>query len=392
MIRIAFPFIRKSVWAGGYNYLLNLFLVISLHKSKKIQPVLFYGTDVTKNELIEFKKIKIIKFVQSPLMNKSRYFFSLTKCILFGSDNKIKSLFEKYKIDVVFENAYFFGKNLDIPVIVWIPDFQHRALPHLFSWISWWKREIGFRLQFSSGRSIMISSLDAKKLYNQYYPKKSNPINLVRFAIQLKKYSSISSLKLLKKKYSLPSKFFYMPNQFWKHKNHDLVLNSLISLRKKKHKIVVVSSGSYLSKNNANYFKNFYNKLLKNKLEDMFIILGLIPYKDVLSLIIASKAVLNPSLYEGRSTTVEESLALKAPLILSDIKIHKEQAQNKAEFFNYKNSNDLANSLLSIWNKKSKKIILNKKLLNSNSTRVKIFSEDFDTAVRTTINYFNQKI
>ena len=391
MLRIAIPFIRKSLWAGGYNYLLNLCYVISLHRSKEFQLIIFYGTDISKKELSDFFKIKNIKFVQSSLMNKSKIFTLITKIILFKFKKKTKFLFKKNNIDIVFENANFFGNNIDIPVISWIPDFQHRALPHLFSWFSWWKREVGFRLQFACGRSIMLSSLDAKKALDHYYPNLTNPINIVRFAIQLKKIPSISFINSIKKKYFLPENYFYMPNQFWKHKNHDLVLQSLLSLKKKGHNVVVVSSGCQVDQKNPNYFNDFKKKLIRNKLDDIFIVLGLIPYKEVLSLMIGSKAVLNPSLYEGRSTTVEESLALKIPLILSDIKIHREQVKNKAQFFNSKKSNSLSKVLLKIWNKKNNKNILNKNLLNSNLKRIKIFHDDFASLVEKTLNFYEKK-
>jgi len=388
MIRIAFPFIRKSVWAGGHNYLLNLLFIISLYRSKELQPVLFCGRDVPKNELNNFVKIKNVIIIRSSLMNRSKFYFSLIKSILFGSDKKIKLLFKKYKIDVIFENAYFFGKDIDIPVVAWIPDLQHRALPSLFSRVSWWKREIGFSFQFTYGRSIILSSLDAKREFSKYYPKLKNSINLVRFAILPRNIPSVFFIKSVKKIYSLPDKYFYMPNQFWKHKNHELVLKSLISLKKKGYKVVIVSSGKLENQSYFNYFTEFYKKLRKNKLDDMFIVLGLIPYQHVLALMMGSIAVLNPSLYEGRSTTVEESLALKVPLILSDIKIHKEQANNKAKFFNPKNSTSLEKVLLVTWNKKKKELILKKNLLILNSKRIKIFSNDFATSIKNTINFY----
>ena len=61
-------------------------------------------------------------------------------------------------IDVAFEPAQFYGNRFPIPVISWIPDFQHRHLPHLFSRSAWWRRDIGFRLQASGNRTIMLSS------------------------------------------------------------------------------------------------------------------------------------------------------------------------------------------------------------------------------------------
>lgn len=390
MIRIAFPFIEKNVWAGGYNYLLNLFYVISLNKSKKFQPILFYGTDINKEDLNSFLKIKNIKCIETSLFNKSRYLISLMNSLIFGSDKKLKLLFNKHKIDVVFENANFFGKNLNIPAIAWIPDFQHKELSHLFSFLSWWKREIGFRTQISSGRTIMLSSTHSQSTFKKYYPKTNNLTCLVRFAVLPKNIPSISYVKSVLKLYSLPDKYFYMPNQFWRHKNHMLVLQALIFLKEKGHKIVIVSSGKQIIEKDQNYFKSFYKKLTKNNLGDIFILLGSIPYEHVLALMIGSKAVLNPSLYEGRSTTVEESLALSLPLILSDIKIHKEQAEGSANFFSCKDFKSLSKVLIKVWNDKKKNRIFNKNLHNLNSLRVKLFSDDFDKLITNSIKFYKK--
>ena len=82
---------------------------------------------------------------------------------------------------------------------------------------------------------------------------------------------------------------------------------------------------------------------------------------------------------------------MKIPLILSDIKIHREQVKNKAQFFNSKKSNSLSKVLLKIWNKKNNKNILNKNLLNSNLKRIKIFHDDFASLVEKTLNFYEKK-
>ena len=46
----------------------------------------------------------------------------------------------------------------------------------------------------------------------------------------------------------------------------------------------------------------------------------------------ASVALLNPSHFEGWSTTVEEARALGVPMLLSDLDVHLEQAQGIARF------------------------------------------------------------
>lgn len=70
-----------------------------------------------------------------------------------------------------------------------------------------------------------------------------------------------------------------------------------------------------------------------------------LPYADVLGLMRTAVAVINPSLMEGWSTTVEEAKSLGAPLILSDIPVHREQASTIADFFDAQSPASLAQVL-----------------------------------------------
>ena len=63
-----------------------------------------------------------------------------------------------------------------------------------------------------------------------------------------------------------------------------------------------------------------------------FLHLGLVPYEDVFGLNASAEALINPSLFEGWSTTVEEAKALGTRMLLSDISLHREQAPD-AMFF-----------------------------------------------------------
>ncbi len=78
---------------------------------------------------------------------------------------------------------------------------------------------------------------------------------------------------------------------------------------------------------------------------DQFIAPGLIPYADLIDLMYASAALLNPSLYEGWSTTVEEARSAGVPMLLSDLDVHKEQAGGQAEYFAARDVDSLANLL-----------------------------------------------
>ena len=78
---------------------------------------------------------------------------------------------------------------------------------------------------------------------------------------------------------------------------------------------------------------NFLKKFIdKNNIKNYVKILGNITYNDVVNLIIHSKGLINPSNYEGWSTSVEEAKLYDVPIILSDIDTHKEQIKNQNYF------------------------------------------------------------
>ena len=78
----------------------------------------------------------------------------------------------------------------------------------------------------------------------------------------------------------------------------------------------------------------------------MFRILGVVPYPELISLVYHSIAIINPSLFEGWSTTVEEAKSLGKTLILSDLNVHREQNPQRAVYFNPDSPERLASILL----------------------------------------------
>jgi hypothetical protein len=55
-----------------------------------------------------------------------------------------------------------------------------------------------------------------------------------------------------------------------------------------------------------------------------------------------SLAIIQPSLFEGWSTVVEDAKALNKWILLSDIAVHREQIKENVDFFNPKKPIELA--------------------------------------------------
>ena len=377
MIRIAFTPNNSQNWTGGYNYLLNLVKVVTEQRAADINPVLFFGTDMNPKHTTPFRSITGVEIVTSPHLNCSRRKVSLLRSLMLGADPGIRRLFHENCIDVVFENAQFHGVGIGIPTIAWFPDFQHRELPHLFSHTAWWKRELGFRVQIAAGRSIMLSSNDARDACERFYPATVGRTQVVRFAVSSPYRPNASEIARVREIYSLPTRYFYLPNQFWQHKNHLLVIETLTLLKEHHPDIVVVASGKQLDPYKPDYFSKFLSRLEEAGVKDQFYLLGLIPYEHIGPLMVGSVAMINPSLFEGWSTTVEEARAHQVPMILSDLPVHKEQAGDIARFFDRKSAKSLADELLWAWQKQP---TIKESLTytgNSNSDSIKRFADNF---------------
>ena len=100
------------------------------------------------------------------------------------------------------------------------------------------------------------------------------------------------------------------------------------------------------------------NMIKSYNLEPNFIYLGVVPYLDVMSLIYNSCAVINPSFFEGWSSTVQQADAYNKILIISKIDVHIEQNPSKVIFFNPNNADSLKKILINF--NQIKKILLKK--------------------------------
>jgi hypothetical protein len=57
-------------------------------------------------------------------------------------------------------------------------------------------------------------------------------------------------------------------------------------------------------------------------------------------------AIIQPSLFEGWSSVVEDAKSMNQNLIVSSLNVHKEQLGNQAYYFNPNNENELINQII----------------------------------------------
>jgi glycosyltransferase involved in cell wall biosynthesis len=345
-LRLAFTYISRRAWAGGYNYLTNLFASLDTHQKGQFTPVLFAETAADQRELAELARQRSVEVICSNAFDRTPG--RLAAAVFTGLDRAAVDEFRRHRIDAVVETARFFGWRLPYPTIAWFPDLQHRRLPHMFSFAARCRRELGLRTQIASGRVIMLSSEDARHDCDRFYPSLKNRTRVVRFAsYPPAELLSVEPMQVLEE-YGLPRCFFYLPNQFWKHKNHQVVIDALDILRRRGPNVVVAASGSSQNSLDGNYFASLMKQIEQRGIQANFRYLGMIPMGHVYALLRSSAALINPSSFEGWSTTVEEAKSFGTPMILSDIGVHREQTAGGARYFGLDDPFTLADHLTAV--------------------------------------------
>jgi glycosyltransferase involved in cell wall biosynthesis len=233
--------------------------------------------------------------------------------------------FRTRRVDAVFEAGEYFGARFPYPILTWVADFQSHHLPDMFGRAARWRTYLGRHLQLLGPRTILLSSEDAKRDCARFYPASAGRTVVVPFAV-LPRARPLPDPEL-PARYGLPRRFFYLPNQFWKHKNHRLVIEALPRALNARPDLVVAASGSAVEHRH----------------------LGRIPSDDVVALMELSVALVNPSLFEGWSTTVEEAKSLGVPMVLSALRVHEEQAGTEARYFDPHSAESAAEAFIAAW-------------------------------------------
>lgn len=346
-IRIAFHLRDHVGWTAGIVYLGTL-----LQALKETNPddwsigLLGRNGDLSKNlSLLELADDVI---ASQPIERwTSAWVIHSLGSRIFHRNVVDDQLLKKHGIDVVaFGEA---PEGSKIPALGWIADFQHLHFPEFFSDRELQDRNLAFsRLAERSARVILISE-SARRDFEGFVPQWADkarvlhPLTVIPDAVYNSDPDSVCTL------YHLPRKFVFLPNQFWKHKNHIAVFQAVKILKEKGLSVSLVCSGYSGDYRHSTLFSELLLEISRLDIRDQVALLGVLPRDHVFQLMRRSICVVNPSQFEGYGMTVDEAQSLGKPMLLSDIPAHREQNPAGAVFFDALNSEELAEKMENIW-------------------------------------------
>ncbi|MGI2035366.1 glycosyltransferase family 4 protein [Rhizobium panacihumi] len=338
--RIIIPFNYDEGWTGGNYYISNLVASLSLLADDRQPDVMILSHSQNSFEfIVETSGYKRIKWISSLMMNGvdgglSRRLRLMSK--LLPSFLKPKPAF-----DAIF--PFPIDTKERARTICWIPDLQERALPNLFSEEELKYRAAQHQYYIDNFEHILFSSQNALADFERYYPGSRNTKHVMPFAVAPAPVSQNPHEVL--QRLEIPQAFFYCPNQFWIHKNHKIVIDAVHQLAQEGVAVTVAFSGKELDRRDPEHVNNLKARVAALGLEQQIRFLGFISKEDQYALIETALALLQPSLFEGWSTVIEEAKSKSQFVLASDLGVHREQLQQNADFFDPHDASDLAQAL-----------------------------------------------
>lgn len=331
-------------WLGGLNYLRNLLTAVCSSERRRIEPVLLAHPEVDKNSLNGFPELEVIR---TPLV-AHRHPLRLASRLLYSRmerDFALDTLLKKHRVDVL-SHATVTGMRSKVASLGWIPDFQHLRMPQYFTHEEVRVRNRQFRRLIDGSQRIILSSHDTERDFATFAPDAIAKTKVLHFVSCLSSVSSVLPREQLLMRHGVDRLYFHLPNQFWTHKNHAVVIDALGILKKRDINVLVLATGKTADHRDPLHFERLMARAKHLGVSQNFRALGVVPLSELQSLMLNAIALINPSNFEGWSTTVEESKSLGLPIVLSDIPVHIEQAPPLGRYFKAGSAEDLADALV----------------------------------------------
>ena len=348
MVRVGFVFeFLEPGWLGGFSYYRNLLGALRSLPGRRIETVIFTGRRIDANRLAEFPAADI---VHSSFLDARDPLCILRKLWVLATarDIFLERLLTRSRIDILSHSGYL-GHRAKIPAVGWIPDFQYKYFPEYFSPLQRTLRHLKYRRMCELCACVLLSSVAAKKDLERFIPDRRAASRVIRFVPSIPHDPAPSKREEIARRFGFSGPYFLVPNQFWAHKNHPVLIEALRILKSQGRMVLVLATGSTTDGRKPGYFSSLMASAQRSGVLDCFRVLGIVPYRDLVGLMRNAVSLINPSLFEGWSTTVEEAKALGKRIILSDIPVHREQDPERGVYFPPDDPHLLAQAMWQLW-------------------------------------------
>jgi len=261
-------------------------------------------------------------------------------------------LFQTEKPDIWFCPLIFaVPPDVDIPLVITIPDLQHEHFPQFFSDHDLAIRAMAYPYGARAATAIIgISDFTAQEIQTFYKP---DPKRVFAIPLALDDREKLTpdvaqqSADQVRATYDLPNEFLYFPANGWIHKNHEKLIHALAILNET-YPIQLIMTGSEFD-----LFNRIQPLIDQYHLKDKVRHLGYVKRHEIPGLFAAATALVFPSLFEGFGLPVLEAMALGTPVACSRIGSLPDLAGDTVSYFDPTSEQDIAQTILALLKNKT---------------------------------------
>lgn len=338
-LRLGIIFKFNPVWMGGIIYVLNLIRTLNfLNEEEKPEIFLFYKDELKSfADKIDYPFLHLIKW-PFPTVAKGYIQSWITRKNIFVSD-----ILKNYELDGIYPlHDYPVKTRSKTKLVSWYADLQHEYYPEFFSRRKRMERTARIKFILKNSDDLVVSSQAVADDFKKFFRLRDKmKIHVYHFVSVIEDIDKLD-IEEIRNKYGLPEDYYMISNQFHKHKNHRVLLQSMALLKQGGKEIHMAMTGRFPDASHSSYMKELHSIIADNNLKPHISLLGVIPRNEQLLLMKHSRAVIQPSLFEGWSTVIEDAISLQVPVIAANIAVNIEQLGSKGNYFDPHNDAELA--------------------------------------------------
>lgn len=335
MKNILFEAIGGEQWIGGLYHSVNIIFSILQNEAITSRYRVILVTEEKNKPLFRpfEKKVKIIPI---------KYVCCLDRRL------KLLSVCLKYHCKYVFHGFGNYYRLFGITMIRWIPDFQHNHLPEFFTEKEITQRNKIYQRVAGEREPLVLSSNDSFRDFCSFYPGEKDNIFVVPFVSYVEPVlSNLTEEKeqTVLDRYNMTGRrYACIMNQFWQHKNHIAVVKAIqiYFTENSDSDFLFVFTGKMSDYRHPEYIDQLKQILDLPEVASHIRMLGFIEREEQIIIMKHAEYVVQPSLFEGWGTVVEDAKVLDKTVLLSDIPVHREQKNDKCILFNPHDPEQLA--------------------------------------------------
>lgn len=355
-LRIGLIMQGSREWIGGAEYIKNLILALGslpteVRSTFELYLICSKSIDAELHSQVSphVDQIYYLEVDLEPVTLVNRIRWKLVRTLFDLFDPRVDAFVKKINLDFIYPNLNQGKGKTASPSAAWIPDFQYKYLTQFFTELEMQKREQVCQKIAKYAEVVVFSSQTVAADFQKFYPQSASKVKILSFKtsalLQWYQFDPVAT----QAKYNLSDRFFLVSNQFWQHKNHLLLFEALKILKEQSIYPIIVCTGLLSDHRQLEYANTIMQTIENFGIQPQVHLLSLIPKIDQIQLMRRCLAVIQPSLFEGWSTVVEDARVFGKSIILSDIPVHLEQNPPRSIFFERHSSQSLATVLADCW-------------------------------------------